>query len=167
MNKISLKANNRGFTFIESIIYLALFVIIISGGMVAAYQVIEATDAANNRVILQGEANFLLRKINWALMGAKSIIIPLDQTPITNLVINKNINGKDVQITFALDGNRNLTLERDSLGANILNSSSIAVDSISFKQDSAGSITTEFTLTTLQSGNIASQSFSTIKYLRQ
>ena len=166
MHKKFIQSNKTGFTLIESIIYLALFVIIIGGGMVAVYQIIQSTDTAYNHVILQGEANFLLRKIDWALNGATSIITPFDATPTTNLVVNKDIGGSLTQLTFTLtDGN--ITLERDSLGANTLNSSSITVDSLYFKQDPTDSITADFTLTTLQAGKPATQSFSTTKYLRQ
>ena len=158
--------NKKGFTLIESLIYLALFAIIIGGGMVATYQIIQGTESAHNHVILQGEANFIFRKIDWALNGATSITTPSDATPTTNLVVTKNIGGIPTQLTFSLSG-ADLTLERGSSGANILNSSSITVDIISFMQEPADSITTDFALTTSQGGKSASQSFSTIKYLRK
>lgn len=158
---MSIKKISKGFTLIESIIYLALFVIVIGGGMVATYQVIQATDATNNHVILQGEANFLFRKIDWALNGADSVNVP---SPAT-LIIQK----PSLQLTFSLDGS-NLTLERGSSGSIILNSSSITVDSVTFERiqetGKPDSINADFTLTTSQVGKPASQSFSSTKYLR-
>lgn len=166
MSKTFIKNNKTGFTLIESIIYLALFAIIIGGGMVATYQIIQATDASTNHVILQAEANFLFRKIDWALNGATSITTPADATPTTNLIVNKNINGSPTELTFTLSGT-DLALERGSAGANILNSSSITVDALSFKQDPTDSITTDFTLTTYSAGKPATQNFSFTRYLRK
>src|SRR3989338_5692599 len=65
-----------GFTLLETLIYLFLFAIVIGGGMIAAYNIIEGTDAAYNHVVLQEEANFLFRKISWALTGATAISTP-------------------------------------------------------------------------------------------
>ena len=39
--------------------------------MVATYQIIQSTDASTNQIILQEEANFLLRKIDAAITGAR------------------------------------------------------------------------------------------------
>ena len=155
---------NRGFTLIETIIYLALFAIIIGGGLVASYQIIQGTDAAFGHIILQGEANFLFRKINWALNGATSIITPPNSAPTADLIVNKDIAGSATQLKFTLE-DKNITLERNSSGVKVLNSSNITVDSLSFKQDPINSITTDFTLTTFQNGKPVSQNFSTTNYL--
>ncbi len=56
---------NQGFTLIETLLYLALFTLIIGGGMTAAYQIIESTAAAQSHLILEEEGNFILRKIAW------------------------------------------------------------------------------------------------------
>ncbi len=155
--------NQKGFTLIETIIYIALFAIIIGGGMVAAYQIIQATEASNNHIILQEEANFLLRKINWALsqpaigFGIGSSVLTVSSSP---------------PLTFDLDcSNPNACNLR--LNAIILNSSAVKVSSLSFCNTScvpsitSNGVTTSFTLTTMQNGRPASQGFSTTKYLRQ
>ncbi len=167
MEKLSSKSHRNlihesgtGFTLIETLIYMALFAIIIGGGMVAVYQLIQGADASYNHVILQEEANFLLRKIDWALTGATSADIVS-----SNLVTQKPILGSNVQLTFSLSGN-NLTLQRGSAGANVLNSSSIVVSGVSFTKNAQGGFKTDFTLTTFSNGKPASQSFSTTKYLR-
>jgi len=165
---IFLQRSSNGFTLIETIIYLALFTIIIGGGMVATYQIIESVKASHNHVILQGEANFLFRKIEWALNGATSITTPSGSTPTTSLVVTKNIYDSPTTLMFTFDSvNNNMVLERDSLGAVILNSSSIIVNSLSFKQDPADSITAEFTLTTYSDGQVVSQNFSMKKYIKK
>ena len=170
---------NKGFTLIEVVIYLALFSIIIGGGMVAVYGIIQSTDAGNNQIILQEEANFILRKIDWTLTGAISITTPANPTPTTNLILTKNISGSPTLFTFEINSNdvicpvKYLCLKRGSamsqLNTNLfqLNSSSISISNLSFKKTPTGNgIETNFTLTTEQNGRNVSQVFTTTKYLR-
>ncbi len=155
--------NQKGFTLIETIIYIALFAIIIGGGMVAAYQIIQATEASNNHITLQEEANFLLRKINWALsqpaigFGIGSSVLTVSSSP----QLKFDFNSQNLQLTKGLDT------------PVILNSSAVTVSNLSFCNTTctlpitSNGVTTSFTLTTMQSGRPASQSFSTTKYLRR
>src|SRR5579864_282684 len=134
--------------------------------MIATYQVIQATNANYNHIVLQEEANFLLRKIDWALTGATSVIVPsaIDLESTKNAVV----------YVFNLCGT-NLTLQTGA-GATCtnspitLNSSNVTVSELSFIKTTAvgkpDSITTSFTLTTAQNGKEATGNFSFIKYLR-
>jgi len=63
--------NSAGFTLMEALIYIALFVIVIGGGLVGAYQIIEGTQQVEEKTIIEAEANFLLRKLDWALSGSQ------------------------------------------------------------------------------------------------
>lgn len=67
---------NKGFTLIETIIYIALFGLLIGGALVTSYGLIEGTDRSQSKTTIQEEANFVLRKIDWALTGVKDINIP-------------------------------------------------------------------------------------------
>src|SRR4051812_4410040 len=91
------KITNGGFTLIETLLYIGLFAIVIGGGMIATYQIIQSTEASKNHIILQEEANFLLRKVNWALAGATSVTANAN-----SLVIVKNISGTSTILTFNL-----------------------------------------------------------------
>ncbi len=158
--------NQKGFTLIESLLYIALFTIIIGGGLLSAYQIIQSADGSYNHIILQQEANFLFRKITWALTGATSF----NETAST-LTISKPMNGTTAQLIFKLDGG-DVTLESGQPDPVILNASSIAVSDGSFSK-SAGvngqpdSVTINFTLTADQNGKPARQGFSFMKYLRK
>lgn len=159
------KFKQSGMTLIEIVIYSALFSIIIGGGMIATYEIISSTDNGANRVVLQEEANFLLRKISWALTGATNINI----ISTTRLQVTKSSS----TYTFNLCGT-NLTIESGagktcSSSPIILNSSSIKVSSSNLfsPTTSNGGLITDFTLTTVQNGKNVSQSFSTTKFLRQ
>ena len=160
---MSKSSRKNGFAIIEVVVYLALFSIIIGGGMVAVYQIIQSTDAGENQVILQEEANFLLRKINWSLTGADTVDVPSS----TSLSVDKP--GMPT-LLFDLNSS-NLRLKTGSDPAVILNSESISVSGLSFsKTVSSGkpdAIATAFTLTTVQNGRNMSQEFTTTKYLRK
>ena len=180
---LNVKCRQSGFTLIETIIYLFLFAIVIGGGMVAAYQIIEGTNATYNHVILQEEANLLFRKIDWALTGldgASSINTPSTCTPSpctsssnTDLIITKD----GTSHSFCLVGT-NLFLQLNSgcsASSPGLNSSSTAVSltpSIPLFErivtpGKPNAIKTSFTLTTIQGGKPATQDFSFTKYLRR
>ncbi len=161
--------NQKGFTLIETIIYIALFAIIIGGGMVAAYQIIESTNASYNHIVLQEEANFLLHKINWVLTGATAVNV-LPQNPGTTLQVTK----KSTTYTFTVCNN-NLTIQT---GASktcqdspvILNSSSVKVLLASFQKISGtggkpDGVRTVFSLLSIQNGRAVSQDFPITKYL--
>ncbi len=149
--------NQKGFTLLETLIYITLFTVIIGGGIVAVYQIIQSTDASYSHIILQEEANFLFRKIDWAATGADSINVGS-----STLEVSK----PSTTLTFAQEGD-NLTLQGIPL-----NSESIIVSSVSFvKTDPVGekpaSVTSNFTLTTEQNNWPATQNFSFTKYLRK
>src|SRR3989344_3611457 len=67
---------NKGFTLIETIIYIALFTILMGGALATAYSLIEGADGTQTKTTVQEEANFVLRKIDWALTGTETINIP-------------------------------------------------------------------------------------------
>ena len=66
----------QGFTLIEVLLYIALLTLLFGGGVIAAYQVIEAANRTNAGVMVQEEGHFLLRKIDWALTGVTTIVSP-------------------------------------------------------------------------------------------
>lgn len=173
------KKKQSGFTLIETLIYIVLFTMIIGGGMVAAYQIIQATSGGTNHVVMEEEANFLLRKIDWALTGlGSSSSITSPSSTGTTLQVTKDINGTATQLTFCLVGN-NLYLQRGATcnaSSTQLNSSNVSVTPTSpntfiFKRVTAANqpdgIMISFTLKTIQNGKNVTESFTTTKYLRQ
>lgn len=64
------KDKQSGFTLIETVIYLALFAIMFSGAVAAAYSIIESSGRIRARAVMQEEGEFLLAKINWAVSTA-------------------------------------------------------------------------------------------------
>ena len=110
--------SNRGFTLIETLVYLALFALVISGMVVAAHLLFATSDRYQSRAMMQEEANFIMAKIGWALNDASSA----------------SVSGGALTITkYALP-----SVVVDSLGNNarvdseVLNSSNVKVDNLSF-----------------------------------
>ena len=68
----------RGITLVETLIYLALFTIVVGGLVASAYALFESSDRNQTKAMLQMEQDFLIAKIDWALDGAESISVPID-----------------------------------------------------------------------------------------
>ncbi len=146
--------NENGFTLIETILYILLFSVIIVGGMAGAYQVIQSTDSTSSKTILEQDANFILRKMDWALSGATTLATP---SPQPKLVITRSPSS----VTFRLSGT---DFQKDGI---TLNNSRIKISNLSFQLVTIGTkqgVIVSFTGTTLD-GKI-SQTFSMTKYLR-
>jgi prepilin-type N-terminal cleavage/methylation domain-containing protein len=69
------KTKNNGFTLLETIIYIALFGIIMSGAVVTTYQLLESGRHNQIAIFTQEEGMFLSRKITWALTGATEVSV--------------------------------------------------------------------------------------------
>ncbi len=67
---------SKGFTLLETLIYILFFTLLIGVLLGITFQVIASTDQVNKKSIVQQEANFVLRKLNWVLSGADSVTSP-------------------------------------------------------------------------------------------
>lgn len=67
----------KGFTLIETIIYIALFTVLITGGFTACYQIIASNDSLNQKVGTEEEGNFISRKFIWAFSGLDNTNTPV------------------------------------------------------------------------------------------
>lgn len=158
----------KGFTLIETIIYLALFSIIIGGVLVSAYQIIQASTQSQENALIQEEGHFLVAKINWALTGARTVTFPASGTPGTTLDLDK-FDGTSVIIDWF---NPDM---RSQPGNTPLNSASVRVDPIPPSTniftyiDPVGSkpaaVKVDFRVTSTLTGQY--QDFSTTKFLRK
>ena len=154
------KENNTGFTLIETIIYIALFLLLIGGGMVGAYGVIEGTDRTSSKTILEQDGNFVLRKLDWTLTGLNTI-----NSVGGSLSINKKDFSSNPTI-FSLSGT-DVTIKKGSGSATVLNSSRIKISGLTFTKVTTGSkdgVQATFTATTLD--NKISETFTITKYIR-
>jgi type II secretory pathway pseudopilin PulG len=152
----------RGFTLIETIIYTALISIIIGGALVTVYQVLESNNALYNKIIVEQEANFLLRKFAWALSGVSAINLPVVGATSSVLSINK-INFPENPLVFNLNAT-DIRLKRGSQEPVILNAQNVKITNLVFQHLASvgnGPEAIKINLT------VDSQTFSTVIYLRK
>ena len=113
----------KGFTLIETLIYIALFSILMSGAIVGSYNLLEGGRRNSIAIGIQEEGAFLIRKINWALTNASAVSASSGGTRLT-------ITRPDVgsQSPLVLVGNgTTLTLKRGASAPVELNSDRYAV----------------------------------------
>lgn len=157
----------RGVTLIETMVYIALFSIIIGGSVVAAYQVLESSGRSQTRAMLQEEGDFLIGKINWALSGVQSGT-PTGQncTESNTLSVSKWDTSIGVIVMNETSGNMNITYGGNPPVA--LNNSNVSVSALSFTHcflntSNPESMGARFTLSanTPNGANIAQDFFAT------
>jgi len=70
------RTSQSGFTLIETLLYVVFLSLILSGTLGAAYSIIQGSDHMTIQVVTAEEANFLSRKMSWALTGASALSFP-------------------------------------------------------------------------------------------
>jgi hypothetical protein len=67
--------SQTGFTLIETLLYIGLFVFIMGAIVMTTYNMIAASDKTQYRSLIHNEAQFVIRKLNWLLNDATSVSI--------------------------------------------------------------------------------------------
>jgi type II secretory pathway pseudopilin PulG len=65
----------RGFTLIETVVYIGLLSIIMGSALVTAYQLLQSSDTTSAHDAVGMEGDFVLRKLAWALGDAQSLSV--------------------------------------------------------------------------------------------
>lgn len=116
---------SRGFTLMETIMYIALFSILMTGAVVAAYNLVEGASRNNAAIEVEEEGTFLDRKINWALTGATAVSASSDGTALT---ITRPDLGSQSPLVITSDGTM-MSLKRGIRAAVELNNDRFTVTS--------------------------------------
>ncbi len=95
---------NKGFTLIEVIIYIALFSILMGGAYIVAFQLIDNSGKLNTRNTVQGEGNFVMRKLDWALTSVDPSFTTTPSSGTTSNLRVKKYDGTKVEV--CLDSNK-------------------------------------------------------------
>lgn len=166
---------SRAFTLIETIMYLALFSLLMGGAVITAYNLFESSSRAHSIAVLQEEGDYLMGKIGWVLYGAEAITTPAAGGAGTTLTVAKWVApvGENPYV-LALSGT-DITLARGSAAAQVLNNDDVWLSGLTFTHTlSSGdginpeSLRTAFTLSIrTPNGAVISRTFSGISYIRQ
>jgi type II secretory pathway pseudopilin PulG len=133
------RIHTRGFTLIETIIYVVLFSIIMVGGFVTAFELMQSSGQLGAKHVTQEETNFLLRKIDWALSGTTTAVTVLTSpsagTPYTTTlsITRANHSPNPVEIRFNA-GLHRAEIREGGVGAwTLLTTPNVTVDSLQFR----------------------------------
>jgi hypothetical protein len=66
----------RGFTLIETVLYIALFTIVTGGITLSSYMLIASSDALQARAMLVQESRFIMSGIERAIVESTTIVFP-------------------------------------------------------------------------------------------
>ncbi len=67
---------NRAFTLIETIIYIALFGLLMTGVLTSVYGLLENSDRLSVHTTTEDEGTFVLRKLEWIFENTASVQSP-------------------------------------------------------------------------------------------
>jgi prepilin-type N-terminal cleavage/methylation domain-containing protein len=143
----------KGFTLIETLIYIALFTILIGAGFSTAFSLIQSGESLSSRTVTNSEIDFVLRKIDWALNGATNISISSN-----NLIITKGLSNS---VEIGLNTESKIYVKENGGNPILLSTDNVKVEHLNFNVLS--SVPKEL-ITEL---NIDGISATTTKYLRQ
>jgi len=90
----------RGFTLLETILYIALFSVIITGAMVTAYELLRGSEVISEKITVQAEGNFITQKIDWVLASIASIDFPNSANPYSTVLSVTKYDGTEIDIQF-------------------------------------------------------------------
>lgn len=120
----------KGFTLVETLVYAAIFGIMISFVIVSLYQTIDSGKGNAGRVEVENETDFIMRKISWAFSGAAAIIEPSAGASSSRLSLDK-YNYPQNPIVFDV-ASGTARISRGGSPAAPLNSSNVSITDLTF-----------------------------------
>lgn len=145
------KNTNKGFTLIETIIYIALFSLLMGVAFSTAFHLIDGSYDLSTKNTIQEEGNFVMRKLSYTLTGIETITTPVSGSSST-LVIKKydgnqidvQQNGTKIEIKESTNGNVFLPITTDNV---TVKASSLNFSYITPSGTGPAGITASFTIT--------------------
>ena len=163
IKQAQLVKSGAGFTLIEVLMYVGFFTLLVGTLLGIAYQTIASVNQINNKIVLQQEADFILRKINWALVGGAVIAVGPKPSDITITRFSA-----PTKVIFSQTGN--YIYINSGMGEVGLNSANIAVSNLVFTKIQPplqpAEIQASFGLANVADPSVI-QNFQLVKYLRQ
>jgi len=123
----NIKKNQRGFTLIEILLYIALFVIFISIIMSMFTTVMESYGRSFSESSIQQDSQYIIERLSYDIHRADSIVTPASIGGTGNSLVLQ-INGQNYSYTLS---NGQLTLS-DGINAFFVNSDLSSINTITF-----------------------------------
>jgi prepilin-type N-terminal cleavage/methylation domain-containing protein len=96
------KNNNHGFTLLESLIYIALFGILMSGALAGIAALTESANRNDTQALLEDEGTFLLGKIDYEVASTNSLSVQnavQNATEVLTSLANPHVPLSNLEIT--------------------------------------------------------------------
>ena len=127
-------SKGEGFTLIETVVYIALLAILIGGGMIGVFNILEGSGRTRQAMYREQEAYFITRKIDAVLSEATNV-----DTSVLGVLQTDSVR-------IELDGEQ-IFLERDGGSAVPLNDTLVQATALNFaKNVPSSTLITTFTL---------------------
>jgi hypothetical protein len=152
----------RGFTLLETLMYICLFALIMEGGFTGIFAISESADRNQARAYLGEEGEFIAAKISYEI--SQSTYISLFDSGATSTEVDF-ISDAGVPTSIRLLGDA-FVITRGNETAVPFSSNLVQVKAASFSASSS-LVSTSFTLETRSaSGRRLSEDFSSVSYTR-
>jgi prepilin-type N-terminal cleavage/methylation domain-containing protein len=121
---------NKGFTLLETIIYIALFALLMAGVLPAVHDILASRTQIGEMSTVQNEQSFVLRKIDWALA---SIDPSQTYTPSVGSSATLSLTRYDgIQVMVRLHSGKVEFSENGGTSYLPITTDNVTVDSLSF-----------------------------------
>lgn len=156
--------SEAGFTLLETVLYLALFALLMGSVVLTAYYLVQESTRTQVKVVVYQEGNFMLRKMDWALTGATAITDPASGTTGSHLQLTKPTGTLELQLTAGT-----VQLRQNGGTYADLNNDFVTVSGLTFQHVAAygGKPATVVIAFTVADNFGNSQSFTQTRNLRQ
>jgi hypothetical protein len=88
----------KGFTLMETLIYIALFTLIIFSGFITAFELLKGSETLSAKKVLIEESSFLKQKVEGALSDVVVLNFPSLGVPNTDTLSLTNTEGDQLDI---------------------------------------------------------------------
>ena len=141
------RKNQEGVTLVETLLYAVLFSLMIAFAMFSFNQMLENNLGQERRLEVETEANFIMKKILWALSNAQNINQPAANSTSSNLSVNK-YNFAQNPIAFNLAEDKVKISKAGGTNGTPLISSAVQITNLSFyRSPEVGNQTEAITIT--------------------
>jgi prepilin-type N-terminal cleavage/methylation domain-containing protein len=104
MQSMSTRQTHKGFTLIETMIYIALFAVLVSGVIIASMPIITGAQRMNDRIMIENEVALVAKTIPSLVPQARVITAPEAGTEGDILTLTTySAGGPEITYTFYAD----------------------------------------------------------------
>lgn len=110
----------KGLTLIEVLIYMAILAVFVSGIFTLFNRALDSAELLRLKAETAANAEFVMRKIEWATSGAKTVNIPTANNFSSQLSIDKFASSSN-PVIFALSGEKITLAKAGGAAINLTN----------------------------------------------